>query len=243
MTVRSLVRRRARQPATLALTALALALFWVLSLGVAYRTGTSEQETRVAELEAELELQGRLVQDLSRRAAQAEQDVTRVQRQRGPTESAEPTLAVGRNELEALGALIDQRLRAGVTIEQLSKALGSATPAAGANCAGAPEVRQFLARTPVTRDPSMARFDGGRIIVAGSGVSVRNPQNGRPEAWFDAGRPVALRFEVAGAASSAEGMLPLQHTVRHDGKEYRFAMSPHTRRGVIQVALTVCDGA
>jgi hypothetical protein len=136
-------------------------------------------------------------------------------------------------------------LRAGVPLDDLRAAVGAvSTPTLGQNamaCDGPTETRQFLARTPVTRDPSQARFERGRITVAGRGVSARNPDNGRPEAWFDTDQPVEVNIEVGGAVATAQGTLPLTQTIRQADKEYRFELRPHSKRGFIEVQMTVCD--
>jgi hypothetical protein len=234
-------KRGRRRPLLLVLLAAAV-LAWVASLGVAYRVGTTEQATRAQRLAAELDLQGRLVHDLSRRAAMAEQELGRARqelaRHAPPAVPAAP--APSRSELETLGSVIDRRLREGLTVAELRAAVEAA--ASARHCAGAPEVRQFLARTPVTRDPGVARFLSGRVAVTGSGSPVRNAA-GRPEAWIDVREPVELKIEVGGATTTAAGVLPVRHTVVREDKEYRFEARPHSRRGFIEVALTVCNSA
>ena len=240
------LRRRARHPFALLLLGLAAVSLWLVSLGLAYRAGTSEQHARSEQLEAELQLREQLVRNFSRRAALAEQRLAeREHAASAQPEAATPELVgVSRDELEALGSLIDKQLHAGVAMNQLRDAVLQLTPApAGSPCTGEPEIRNFLARTPVTRDPSTAVFASGQVTVVGSGVSVRNASNGRPEAWFDTAQPVAVQIELGGTTTTAEGKLPFSHAVRYEGKDYRFDLHPYKKRGFIEVAMTVCEAA
>jgi hypothetical protein len=235
-------RRRSRRHPIMALVLVGIGLAWLLSLGLAYRVGSSQETARVAQLTSELELQGQLVRDLSRRAARAEQNLTRAEAELEPQRAAR---RAGRPDLVGpqhgmLARLIEEKLASGIPADHIRAAVETLSTAA--RCGDMQEVRQFLARTPVTRDPSTARFEGGKILVRGTGVSARNV-NGLPEAWFDVGAPVELRIELDGSVTTASGLLPLRHIVRRAEGEYRFEARPHARRGFIEVALTVCESA
>lgn len=234
-------RRRRRRPWRLILVTL-LALLWLASLGVAYRAGTTEQTVRLEQLQQELQLQGGLVRDLSRRAALAEQELAAARAAAAPTADAMagPTVPPDDDAIGVLTPTIEASLRAGVTVAELQTLIQGLTDRD--RCAVEPETRTLLARTPVTRDATNARFAGGRITVAATGVSVL-ADNGLPEAWFDQGQPVELTIDVDGVTSQASGVLPVRHTVTRDGREYRFEARPHRRRGFIEMVLTVCETA
>jgi type II secretory pathway pseudopilin PulG len=101
-----------------AVVAAVLALVGVLSLGVAYRVGASQQAVRVAQLERELGAQGELVRDVSRRAAEAERALEAVRRELAALRQPPPDVRAG--ELRGLGELVDRRLRDGVRIGDLA---------------------------------------------------------------------------------------------------------------------------
>lgn len=230
--------RRARRWPALAVIAAGLAAAWTLSLGVAYRVGSSQSAVRADRLERELGAQGELVRDISRRAATAEQTLGEAQGELARLQRPAPNVKAA--ELQALGSLVDRRLGEGVTVARLAEAV--AAVAAPRRCAGEPETRAFAARPPGARDPVAARFANGRILVAGTGVPAR-AASGRAESWIDLREPVELKLEVLGVTSRASGTLPLDHVVLQADTEYRFAARPDARKGFIEVQLKVCPPA
>jgi hypothetical protein len=236
-------RRRARRLWPFGLAAAALVLLWLLSLGLAYRVGVAEQAARLAQLERELEFQGELVRNLGRQAAAAEEALHEARAKlaaKPPAAPPPPRSSGGASvaELQALGSLIDQRLAGKVPIGLIRAAVE--TIPTSWHCAAPPEIRTFRARTPVTRDPSEARFEAG-VTVSGRGEPVRNPM-GLPEAWYDPSRPLELTIEVEGRTEHASGMLPITAAVFLEDKEYRIIARAHERKGLVEVAMTVCGG-
>lgn len=239
----------------------------ILSLGIAYQVGAAQSAARIASLLSDLEAHRRLVSDLSSRAARAEQELAKLKADQpsaaspagpaaegaatatdaaaapsaGPASPEKAPLPLSPDEMQKLVASIQERLGAGVPADRLVAAI-QAMPAPVLKSCAAPtsESRSFLAKTPVTRDPSTARFMDGRLRVNGSGVSVK-AQNGRPEAWFDTTLPVTIVVDADGQATELNGVLPLEGEVELDGKTVHLAAaSDPDKRGFIAITATSC---
>lgn len=84
-------------------------------------------------------------------------------------------------------------------------------------------VKRFLLSTSLNQGKdSSASFAAGSITITGEGQMAKS-EDGKAEAWFDAGLPVSMKFRlIGGRVSVAEGMLPLQHSIIDDTIEYVF---------------------
>lgn len=154
-----------------------------------------------------------------------------------PGEAARP-LAMSPDEMQTLVGAIQARMERGVPVGVLVQAI-NAVPDPGGCVQPTREERIFLARTPVTRDPSTASFLNGRIKVAGSGVSVK-AANGLPEAWYDQAQPVALTITVDGKSIDQSGVLPLRTDLTLDDKAYHLEAANDDKRGFVAVTLSFC---
>ncbi|SNB68829.1 hypothetical protein SAMN07250955_106249 [Arboricoccus pini] len=238
----------------------------ILSLGIAYQVGVAQSSDRIASLLNDLEAHRRLVSDLSARAARAEQELARLQAGQpaeavtpagsaeGPSPTADPAVAppgtpsappaplpLSQDAMQTLVAAIHERLGAGVPADRLVAAISAMSAPAQQGCtAPRSESRSFLAKTPVTRDPSTARLMDGHLRVNGSGISVK-AQNGRPEAWFDPTQPVAIVIDADGQTTTLNGVLPIEGDVEIEGKPVHLAAaSDADKRGFIAITTTSC---
>lgn len=115
------------------------------------------------------------------------------------------------------------------------------TAAQEQSCDNELQTKRFILRTPLYSGANDAvSFASNAIIVTGEGASSIDA-DGKPEAWFDAGQAVTLRFaQPGGAASEASGLLPLHHSVVRGDTEYRFTAVASESRGFISVTAERC---
>ena len=221
-------RRHRRRNAWWSVIRFLSALVAVLAVGVyAYQVGVSANETRVAQLEADL---ARAQHDNlglhDRMASAAEQEAAAA----AALESMRQRLAaeIPSGEAADLLAQVRAQLSAGVDPDRLAVLI----EAAGQEdtCHSEPVTKRFMPRTPVsTGAVSWVRFDD-RITVTGEGKSARS-ETGLAEAWYDPARPVRLQFRTFdGEITTAEGIVPFNHRMAVDGKEYRFSAISITPR-------------
>ena len=125
-------------------------------------------------------------------------------------------------------AQVRAQLSAGVDPDRLAVLIEAAGQEE--TCHGEPVTKRFMPRTPVsTGAVSWVRFDD-RITVTGEGESARS-ETGLAEAWYDPARPVRLQFRTfGGEMTTAEGIVPFNHRMAVDGKEYRFSAISITPR-------------
>ncbi len=206
--------------------------------GYAYQVGASKTAAVVDQLRAEIGELRASHTALSERAAAAVQRADEAE-SRAQAAQERYQAEVPQGALRDLLLRIEAAVEEGVAPERLAFVIEqSGLPQ---ECAGAPETKRFYVRTPVSSGPvSAVRFGDGRIIVTGDGVPVRNEQ-GQPEAWFDPTAPVQLTLQTIGGRSEAvEGVLPINHAMVVDGREYRFNVVPGERRGFIEMTAQSC---
>ena len=134
--------------------------------------------------------------------------------------------------------LLKKRLDAGIKPERLSFIIDSARPPK--NCT-TPQAKRFVVKTPVYSGPhGTVAFANGAITVTGMGESSVSKE-GSPEAWYDPGKPVTIKFiEIGGKETVKEGLLPIQHSMVLDNKEHRFTVASG-ERSFITVTSDSCD--
>jgi hypothetical protein len=82
-------------------------------------------------------------------------------------------------------------------------------------------------------------FADNAITVTAEGRSATTAE-GAPEAWFDAGQPIKVRFVLIGGRSEeVSGVLPLHHALVAGDYEHRFTVLGGDR-GFIRVAAERC---
>lgn len=212
---------------------------FLVGLGViAYRSGSilAERETfrlqnevdqltaSVASLQAENE-------QLRQKADAATQSATQWQQR---YEAEVPT-----GKEKELLALIRGQITQGADPDRIEFLVGTA--AREQKCDGEAVTKRFLLRTPIYEGASDAvTFADGAIVVTGQGESASDAE-GNPEAWFDAGKAVTIRFvQPGGEASEATGPLPLHHSVVRGDSEFRFSIVAGERRGFVTATAERC---
>ena len=232
-------RRHARRRRRAAVARWAGALVVVAGLvALAFMTGSSISEQRVARLEthiAELRTEGEAL----RRTAAAR-------------ETARVSIAAARDEavrrLRALQARYDRDapqgalrelhrrtvglIDSGVPHERITALLSHAE--ARPQCADGPVTRRFVLPVSATRGANNAvGFADRTITVTGRGAPARS-EDGGPQAWFDPAEPVTLHFTlVGGRQGRISGRLPLHHSLVSEGREHRFTARPGPRSFVL----------
>jgi hypothetical protein len=211
----------------------------LVALGVsAYRTGTFLAERETVRLQAEVELLTAEVAALTDGKAQAEQQMEAARQAeaewRGRYETEVPT----GKERELLDSIREQTA-AGADPARIAFLI--TTAAKERSCDDQAVTKRFLPRTPISVGASDAvTFAEGAIVVTGEGEPASNAE-GQPEAWFDASKPVTLRFiKAGGGASEAAGLLPLQHSVVRGDSEYIFNIVAGERQGFVSATAVRC---
>lgn len=135
-------------------------------------------------------------------------------------------------------AVVNQRLAEGVAAERIAGVVGAVTNET--RCEPEISSRRFLVDTPLTAQSNSVGFDNNAITVSGYGLSARD-SSGNVEAWYDPREPITVTFTLLGGRTlSAEGKLPLHHSVVVDDAEYRFTLAEATRTGYVQVTAQKC---
>lgn len=134
---------------------------------------------------------------------------------------------VPQGELKKLLDLTRKRLEEGANPERLQFVIQSAAPPRNCNES---QTKRFVIRTPVYQGPKSAVTVGdGVITITGEGASALN-EDGQPEAWYDPGKAVTIRFTGLGGQNDEKTeVLPLHHSMIVDDREYRFTVSQGTR--------------
>ncbi len=230
-------RRRRQRIVLIVLASLLGATVFLFSLGAAYLVGTAQRAAEMARLEADLEAARSRAREATARAAAAEERLGRIlDRDQRATTAPRPSLDP---RIEALIPLLATRLAEGVDRERLARAI-TALPARPV-CDPEVEVRTLPVAVTPTREVGGRSFAGGRFTVSARGTAAKNAV-GRTEAWFDPVQPIQLVVRRAGQEPTiANGVLPLVAAIVFERREYRFTARAAERRGIIEVALEVCD--
>ena len=222
---------------TLVKRVLLLAAF--LAVGVfAYETGATRTQYRVERMEERLAAQDADIARLE--AEKAEVDRRRLEAvQNEMALQARYDRDVPTGERKALFEMLLERIDAGLEEARIAFLLREAAPEPV--CDPEPATKRFVLATPLHDGANAsAQFAQGAITVTGEGAAELT-EEGLPQAWFDPAAAVTLRFTaIGGDATEAEGKLPLDHSMRFGGNEYRFAARAGDRSFVRVTALR-CD--
>lgn len=203
---------------------------------VSYQLGVEDLEAQKRQHEQVLqEINGRLGEMEQRVADQALQVRQALEKARMTEQRYAADVPRGTNR--QLYDLMRARMADGLSVARLRFLIGSAQRER--NCVD-PDTRRFVVRTPVTSGPrSAASFGKDRITVTGQGASAKS-DDGRPQAWFDPGKPVRLTFTAVGQPSTEHGgVLPFSHSVVLGEREFRFLIQAG-RRGFVQITAEDC---
>jgi cell division protein FtsB len=142
-------------------------------------------------------------------------------------------------QTEAMIKIVREKLAAGiVSRERLLTILAAAS---NPRSCRSREVKRFMLSTSINQGTdSSATFSAGAVVVSGEG-QMATSADGKPEAWFDAAKPVSMKFRlIGGRVTVAEGKLPLTHNIIDDTVEYRYTVEAGPR-GFVSVSGDVCD--
>ena len=232
-------RRMATRARRLTVFKRVLLLSAFVAVGVlAYEIGATRTQFRIGRMEERLAAQDGDIARLE--AEKAELDRRRLAAfQNEKALQARYDRDVPTGERKALYEMLLERLDAGFDEARIAFLLREAGPEA--KCDPEPVTRRFVLATPLHDGANASvQFAEGAITVTGEGETELT-EAGLPQAWFDPAAPVRLRFTaIGGDATEAEGKLPLDHSVRFGGNEYRFATRAGPRSFVHITALR-CD--
>jgi len=233
-------RQRRRRRFWWGVTKWTMALILVLAAGAySYRFGAQlaerevvQRDERIAELTVEVsglqEQSAALATDL----AKARESITAWQAR---YEREVPTGFV-----REMMTLVQQKLEAGADEERLAFLVSAADKPR--SCDGQPETKRFIVTTELQTGGAndAVSFGERTITVTAVGAAARDA-NGNLEAWFDPQKPINITFtQLGGETVSAEGALPLHHSVVAGDDEYRFTVLPGAR-GFLTVTADRCD--
>lgn len=137
-------------------------------------------------------------------------------------------------------ALVQQKLEAGADQERLAFLVAAADKPRV--CDKQPETKRFIVSTELQSGGAndAVSFGDRTIAVTAMGEAAKDPY-GNLEAWFDPEKPITVSFtHLGGKTVSAEGSLPLHHSVVSGDDEYRFTVLPGAR-GFLTVTADRCD--
>ncbi len=231
-------RRRQTRKRRMMLVKFAAALTALVLLGFfAYETGTAFAQREVRSLREQLaELQGQF------NSLDAENQNLNVQLRGSKTQVAEWNARyeqdVPTGDAKELFRQLQSQLDNGVPPKRLSFVIREAK--AANECQNRPITKRFILRTQGGRGKNnWIGFAKSAIVVTGTGKAALGG-DGRPQAWFDPAKPVAIKFtRVGGKTSEAKGLLPLSHGVVMGGTEFRFNIVTGPR-GFIVVSADRC---
>lgn len=232
-------RQRRRRRFWWGVTKWSLALAAIVAAGAySYRIGAqlaardvTKAEQRIAELSEEVSGLERQSAALATELAKSKESITAWQAR---YEKEVPTGFV-----RELMSMVQQKLSAGADEERLAFLISAAEKPR--TCDDQPETKRFIVTTSLQKGANDAvSFADRSITVTGNGTAARDA-NGNIEAWFDPNQPISVSFTALGGKSvTAEGNLPLHHSVVVGSNEYRFTVLPGAR-GFLSVTADRCD--
>lgn len=122
--------------------------------------------------------------------------------------------------MKDLVALVREQLGRGMQPDRLRFAIQSARPPT--DCKDL-EFKNMLVSTPKYKGSDNAVVLNDVIKVSAKGISARS-EKGKPEAWYDPAKELVVTFEFADKKQNKKGVLPIQHSVVHEGREYRMTI-------------------
>lgn len=204
----------------------------------AYRSGSLLAERETFRLQNEVEQLTATVESLRSENSQLRQEAEAAALAASQWQDRYEAEVPTGKERELL-ALIREQVEQGADPARIEFLIGTA--ARDQACEGQAATKRFLMRTPLYEGASDAvTFADGAIVVTGQGASATDAE-GNPEAWFDAAKPVTIRFvQPGGEASEATGVLPLHHSLVRGDSEYRFSIVAAERRGFVTATAERC---
>lgn len=220
-------RRRAFMMVTMVVGLCSLSYWWG---GETVRSNESAYQHQAKRLQSE---RGDLEQEITKLRAEVQSTQVRYHQLEEKYKQEVPT-----GTFKTLADLVKTQLSSGIAAERLTLAIESARPPR--NCTE-PAVKRFVMKTPVYSGPhGSVTFANGMITVTGLGVPAVG-STGKPEAWYDSGKPVSITFiETGGKETVKTGLLPIRYSVVSGSREYRFTVAAG-ERSFISVTSDSCD--
>lgn len=233
-------RQRRRRRFWFGVTKWSLALALIVAAGVySYRFGAQlakrevvKAEERIVELTAE-------VNGLQQQSAALATDLAKA-REVVANWEARYRREVPTGFVREMMQLVQQKLKAGADEERLAFLVSAADKPRV--CDEQPETKRFIVATELQGGGAndAVSFGARSITVTAKGEAARDA-NGNQEAWYDPEQPITVTFtQLGGKTVTAEGALPLHHSVVAGGDEFRFTALPGAR-GFLTVTADRCD--
>lgn len=220
-------------------------LKWLVVVGffvglgaLSYKSGSELAKQEVVHLQKEVERRDRtiegFVKDMGKLKAELEAAKLRERDLRVRYERDVPT-AVRKKLL----TMIDRRLGEGIRSDRLAFVINNV--ANKRNCDDRSVTRRFIVQTPISAGAHGAvSFADNTITVTAEGVSATDGV-GKPEAWFDAAKPVSVHFtRIGGKTTNVSGVLPVHHSIAVAGTEHAFTVTDGDTRGFVKVSWQRC---
>lgn len=220
------------------------AVKWLIALCViglaglyAYHTGSKAASARIDTLRLEIDRLSETVNALRQQNRRQQAEIAS-ERQLSQEWQDRYGRDVPAGEMKELFDLMRTRLETGVTADRMRFVIGAVENRE--DCAPEPVIKRFIVQTPLqTGANSAVTFGDGAMTVNAVGVSDRDAA-GRPEAWFDATKPITVRItRPGGETREVSGVLPLYPSIVIDDAEFRFSLVP-AARGFVQIAGEQC---
>lgn len=212
----------------------------VLSAGAySYRFGAQLAEREVVQRDERIAALSQEVAGLQQQSAGLATDLARA-REEIAAWQARYEREVPTGFIREMMQLVKQKLEAGAEQERLAFLVAAADQPR--SCDGEPETKRFIVTTELQSGGAndAVSFGERAITVTAVGAAARDP-NGNMEAWYDPEKPVTVTFtQLGGKTITAEGTLPLHHSVVSGDSEFRFTALPGAR-GFLTVTADRCD--
>jgi hypothetical protein len=217
---------------------------WVLAIGAiiaagayAYQTGNQLAARNISTLERQLAEQTTKVADLEAQL-QVQREQVGVERARAEEWRERYDRDVATGEIKALFEMVRGKIDEGVTPARLRFIIEQTEN--WRECHATSQTKRLQVETPLSRGTrSQAAFADGAVTVTISGSPARDSA-GNPEAWFDVAKPVTVRLtRPGGKAAETTGPLPLHPALVHGDREYLFSIFAGSR-GLVQVMMEWC---
>lgn len=233
-------RQRRRRRFWWGVTKWTLALALILAAGAwSYRIGSQLAEREVVKAEEEVAALKQEVAGLQQQSAALATDLARAREAIAAWE-ARYQREVPTGFVREMMQLVKQKLEAGADEERLAFLVSAADKPRV--CDDQPETKRFIVSTELQEGGAndAVSFGERAITVTARGEAARDA-NGNLEAWYDPEKPINVTFtQLGGKTVTAEGTLPLHHSVVSGSDEYRFTALPGAR-GFLTVTADRCD--
>ncbi|MEQ8356189.1 MAG: hypothetical protein RH942_11675 [Kiloniellaceae bacterium] len=233
-------RQRRRRRLWWGVTKWSLTLALILAAGVySYRIGAQLAERDVVKGEERIARLTEEVSGLQQQSAALATDLAKA-REVIAGWQARYEREVPTGFVREMMTLVQQKLEAGADEERLVFLVSAADKPRV--CDDKPETKRFIVRTDLQDGGANDAVSfGARSITVTAAGNAAQDSNGNREAWFDPEKPVSVTFtQLGGETVTAEGALPLHHSVVAGSDEYRFTALPGAR-GFLTVTADRCD--